>query len=295
MDNKALSPACAVLLSNVAFFACQNTIVKPLPGNNSAPATSLPGDGEEALGFAELPPPKAPRFDIRHDTVPGSGHSALSGRKDTADVGAEDTNVQSRGWRPGEMWEREQLQLMVRYVASLSPSDPINTRGVIALLGLAELPDPNRAIFNKVKRKLFSVRHQLSNGADPLAGRAQLAGRMAHRTYRWRDWLRGAFLQLPNREGTLHDVAAILESDPDISPKLDRRPDSVAVTVPRWRANMWRFISKVPEVVNTGRKPGRLVVYRYDEEVARQLPGGRGPRVPKKGQQGLPHLGKESN
>ncbi|PNH02053.1 hypothetical protein TSOC_012037 [Tetrabaena socialis] len=70
-------------------------------------------------------------------------------------------------------------------------------------------------------------------------------------TYHWRAWLRQAFMELPDRTGTLQDAAAIIEADPDIAPLLDRT----------WAAEEW-----------TARKA----------------------KVPKRGVQSLPYLGKES-
>ncbi|KXZ43549.1 hypothetical protein GPECTOR_87g411 [Gonium pectorale] len=70
----------------------------------------------------------------------------------------------------------------------------------------------------------------------------------------WQAWLRRAFLALPERTGTLHDLAAVLETDPEIAPKLDNR---------------------YPEFLDTGVKRGKLKVYRYDEHVAAQAPGQR--------------------
>ncbi|KXZ49539.1 hypothetical protein GPECTOR_20g393 [Gonium pectorale] len=59
---------------------------------------------------------------------------------------------------------------------------------------------------------------------------------------------------LPDRAGTLQDLAPILAADPDIAPKLDYR---------------------YPEFVDVGLRQGALKLYRYDEQVMMALGQGR--------------------
>ncbi|GFR51073.1 hypothetical protein Agub_g13398 [Astrephomene gubernaculifera] len=301
--EREFSTACAVLLSNVACFAGPVTDVLSRPGSNNCPAAHRPhatfmhGESEELhnAGTAVLAPCQRSCLGscqgaAVHSCIP---NVAPTRAVDTADVGPKHGNAKADSSRHGARWQREQLQLLVEYVASLPPGRRNNTREALALLGWAKLPDPDGAISRRLLYKLSNIRHQLSNGVDPLAGRSQCMV-MAPGTYNWREWLRRALLQLPNHEGTLDDIAAVLEADPDISPKLDRRMEPVKLRVPRWRCSVSQSIPRIPEIFNTGKKRNQLTVYRYDEEVARQLPGGRGPKVPKKGQQGLPHLGKKN-
>ncbi|GFR51076.1 hypothetical protein Agub_g13402, partial [Astrephomene gubernaculifera] len=221
---------------------------------------------------------KRPRMEGSHDARPGSSSRR---EEDTTGVGPMHCTSQTYGSACGEHWPRDLVQMLVGCVTSLPPGGRVLPREAIALLGWAELPDPDGRIYRKVKDRLQSIRNQLAKGVDPLAGRVR-PGRVPLGTYKWRVWLRGAFLKLPNHEATVDDLAAILESDPDISPRLDKRPDSALVTVPRWRRNLSHIILTIPGVTNTGQKRGRLVIYHYDEEAARQL-GERGkpPKVPK--------------
>ncbi|KXZ43564.1 hypothetical protein GPECTOR_87g427 [Gonium pectorale] len=113
-------------------------------------------------------------------------------------------------------------------------------------VGWSEVPDPERRLAGRVQIKLYHMRRKIAHGRDPLGGRDQ-AQVSAPGTYNWRAWLRRAFETLPDKTGTSSDVAAALEADPEVAPKLDHRH---------------------PEFVDTGLKRGKLKVYRYDEQLA---------------------------
>ncbi|KXZ49608.1 hypothetical protein GPECTOR_20g464 [Gonium pectorale] len=91
-------------------------------------------------------------------------------------------------------------------------------------------------------------------------------------------WLSRAFETLPVKTGTLSDLAAALQADPDVAPKLDRRPDVNRLNVPAWRVAVSRMVSRHPEFVDTGRKRGGLKLFRYDEQIAQAARDGRRKR-----------------
>ncbi|GFR44381.1 hypothetical protein Agub_g5600 [Astrephomene gubernaculifera] len=297
MSKPRLSVASAVVLRNVTCHAgpISNWVLRSgrsfVADWKGLAANLVDGDIEEACNAVVA---KRPRLGRSHDVASGSRRSTGLGQEEnTVNVVGQQSSTLAYGWRPGEVWNKEQLELLVQYVASLPPGQPSHGREGVARLGWAELPDPDGAIRRRVQHKLARVRNQVANGADPFAGRVMTIV-AARGTYNWRDWSRRALLLMPNHEGTLDDLAAFLQSDPDITPLLDHRPHPMYRAVPRWKLNLTRAIARYPEIINTGQKRGRLVVYRYDDEVARQLPGGRGPKAPKKGQKGVTHMGKKN-
>ncbi|KXZ49538.1 hypothetical protein GPECTOR_20g392 [Gonium pectorale] len=94
----------------------------------------------------------------------------------------------------------------------------------------------------RILYKLGHIRNNIRHGRDPLAG-CRIANAL-------QAWLHKVFTGLPDRTGTSHDVAAALEADPEIAPKLDR---------------------SFPEFVDMGFKKGKHKVYRYDEQVLQML------------------------
>ncbi|GFR51075.1 hypothetical protein Agub_g13400 [Astrephomene gubernaculifera] len=296
MTPTKFSAVCAVALRNVFYYA--ETISGPLSRRDNvileregSSADLEPDHVEEVrnVGITKASSCKRPHF----DEASGSSHSSEPrGHEVNAETVAQHRPLYVYGSLPGEEWPLDLLKLLVEHVASLPPGCRVRPHEAIALLGWAELPDPDGAIGRRVRYKLHSIRNQLAKGVDPLAGRMR-PGRMAKKTYNWRVWLQKAFLQLPNQEGTLNDLAAVLEADPDIAPKLDKRSDSTKVAAPRWKRNVSHTVSSIPGVINTGQKRGRLVIYHYDEEAARQL-GERGKpaKVPK---HRVPHMGVHDN
>ncbi|KXZ42376.1 hypothetical protein GPECTOR_154g67 [Gonium pectorale] len=119
------------------------------------------------------------------------------------------------------------------------------------------------------------MRQTIRHGLDPLAGRKGVI-RQPPGTYDWRTWLRNVFADLPNNTGTSVDVAATLEADPEIAPKLDRRPDPMTVSVPLWKRTISNSLGRFPEFVDTGVRKGKFKVYRFDKQVVQALQqGGR--------------------
>ncbi|PNH02051.1 hypothetical protein TSOC_012040 [Tetrabaena socialis] len=55
----------------------------------------------------------------------------------------------------------------------------------------------------------------------------------------------------------------------------------------------WLVVHRYPEFENTGQKRGRHVLLRYNEEAAEEWTACRA-KLPKRGVQSLPYLGKES-
>ncbi|PNH03416.1 hypothetical protein TSOC_010534 [Tetrabaena socialis] len=144
------------------------------------------------------------------------------------------------------------------------------TRRAITKLGLEGVPDPDQRLHARVSNKLSKLRVVLGQGLDPFKGRS--GPRVKKNTYHWRAWLRQAFEKLPDRTGTFPDAAAIIEADPSIAPLLNQT---------------------YPEFEKTGQKRGPFVVFRYNEEAAEEWTA-RKAKVPKRGVQSLPCLGKQS-
>ncbi|GFR49726.1 hypothetical protein Agub_g11882 [Astrephomene gubernaculifera] len=192
-------------------------------------------------------------------------------------------------------WRPEDVQVLLAHLASLPPGGrTLATRRAMEKLGIAHLPDPDHKLFNAINLKMCIIRNKLAHGRDPLAG--DTAPRAPHGTYNFRAWFEQAFLALPNHEGTVAEVAAILDADPEISRKLDKRPEPRYQDTAMWQLQLMRLASRYgryPEIVNTGRKRGRSTIYRYDEEVARQL-GERG-KAPKGPKRRVAHMGKRGD
>ncbi|PNH02054.1 hypothetical protein TSOC_012038 [Tetrabaena socialis] len=171
----------------------------------------------------------------------------------------------------GEKWTRAQVKILVDHLRALPTNaggGSLAVREAMTMLGVDGLPDPDRHLHARVASKLSKLRTVLEQGVDPFEDRRP----RAKNTYHWRAWLRQAFMELPDHTGTLQDAAAIVEADPSIAPLLNRT---------------------YPEFENTGQKRGRHVLFRYNEEAAEER-AARKAKVPRRGVQSLPYLGKES-
>ncbi|GFR46016.1 hypothetical protein Agub_g7495 [Astrephomene gubernaculifera] len=258
----SVQPAAAVLLHNVQRH--ERTGVTSMPVSSASP-TSLQPAAAVLLHNVQRQEFQVQRF---ADHV-----IASKARGDTLRWRKQDVQVQRR--------TAPCLQIMLAHLASLpTGGGKVEIRQAMEKLGIAHLPDPKHELYQTVKWKLYSLRNTLEHGRDPLTGKAlPKAGRG---TYNYRGWLRGALLALPNREGTLPEVAAILKADPEISLKLNWRHDHRYLRSPAWRNNLSVTAARLPEFINTGRRKGKAVVYRYDEEVFGALQESRKPpEVPK--------------
>ncbi|GFR46012.1 hypothetical protein Agub_g7491 [Astrephomene gubernaculifera] len=283
--KKPLTPAVAALLQNVQRHGsllqqcCVN--LRPLwqmdPAAFGSPkATSgSSGDMQPEPGM-----PHGTASNAAEQTEPREGEG--SGLGTLADYLI---TTQARGGRI--QWRPEDLKIMLNHLTSLTPgSSSVETKQAMKKLGIAHLPDPSWKLHTAVVSKLRTLRNMLAHGWNPLGGLT--LPRAPRGTYNFRAWLRHALLTLPNREGTLLEAAAVLEADPDIAPKLDRRPDRRFHDTPMWHRNLRFAATSHPEFVDIARR-GKAAVYRYDEEVARQQDAHtKPPKVPKRR---VPHLG----
>ncbi|PNH00882.1 hypothetical protein TSOC_013269 [Tetrabaena socialis] len=182
---------------------------------------------------------------------------------------------------------------MVQHLKGLQPNTRhLATREAMHKLGLDGQPDPENRLRASVASKLQTLRNLLDHDQDPLQGNKALKAKWG--TYKWRAWLRSAFMTFPDRTGTLDDAAAFLEADPSIAPLLDRRPELDQRDIPRWKISMTKMRSRYPEFESTGARRGLRLVFRFNEQVAEDLAAACKVKAPKCGVSGLPHLGKES-
>ncbi|GFR46015.1 hypothetical protein Agub_g7494 [Astrephomene gubernaculifera] len=289
MDVTLLKPTAAVLLYNLQQ---HGTLLQRL-GHGKQPTPQMdPGAPEVAEGRTGLQArSRTPQHilggaSMKVDAEEGTMDNRFDTSPCPGTLADYITAIQARGGRI--RWRPEDVKAMLMHLASLPPgSSGVDTKQAMEKLGIAHLPDPDNKLCVCVTFKLHTIRNTLAHGRDPLAGEAMPRARPG--TYNFRGWLKQALLTLPNCEGTLAQAAAILEADPDISPKLDRRPDHHYHSFPVWRTHLKRAASWCPEFVNTGRKQGKGAIYRYDEGVAQALQEGRKPPKAPKGR--VPHLG----
>ncbi|GFR44746.1 hypothetical protein Agub_g6074 [Astrephomene gubernaculifera] len=289
-------PAVAVLLRNVD---CHSAVLQRLAASHQPPPQQQQQGGPRllAVGPARLGPtaPQAGPGESQQQFP--AAVQAASGANGAAEGdlgrGMLASQVEAALARGGIIrWRPEDVQVMLAHIATLPPGPNLQSEKAVKKLGLAHLPDPGNKLRLAVAGKVMKLRNILANGEDPLEGRCR--PRVPPGTYNFRAWLRRAFMALPNQEGTSSDAAAILEADPEISPKLDRRPDRYNSKTARWLPHMRRQVLEYPEFVFTGRKRGRNNIYRYDTQVAQALDE-RPAKTRKRGLQGVPHLGKASN
>ncbi|GFR44741.1 hypothetical protein Agub_g6069 [Astrephomene gubernaculifera] len=293
-STKLLCPAVAVLLRNVDRHAA---VLLRLAASQQQQQGSpqLLGVGPARMG------PTAPQAGLGESQqqfpTPAAAVQAASGATGAAEddmgrgmLASQVEAALARGNRI--LWRPEDVKVMLAHLATLPPGPNVQREEAVKKLGLAHLPDPKRKLRRAVCGKLEKLRNLLANGENPLEVRCWL--RMPRGTYSIRAWLRRAFMALPNQEGTSSDAAAVLEADPEISPKLDRRPERRYPKIAKWHAYVQRQLLEYPEFVFTGRKQGRSKIYRYESQVAQALDE-RPAKTRKRGLQGVPHLGKHNN
>ncbi|PNH08497.1 hypothetical protein TSOC_004940 [Tetrabaena socialis] len=270
---------------------------------NAAALGAACGQGVVDAGAATLPhrPPAAaarepPAAAAREPSAAAAQEpSAAAVREPSAAAAAEDSAAGVM-LRAGEKWTREQVEILVDHLRALPPNaaggGSLAVREAMTKLGLDGLPEPDQRLHaGRVSHKLSKLRMVLSQGLDPFKDRRP----RAKNTYHWRAWLRQAFKELPDRTGTLQDAGAIIEADPSIAPLLNQTPDPERRDgAPIWWQHMNCARFKFPEFENTGQKRGRYVLLRYNEEAAEEWTA-RKAKVPKRGLQSLPYLGKETS
>ncbi|GFR51078.1 hypothetical protein Agub_g13404 [Astrephomene gubernaculifera] len=221
--------------------------------------------GETSKRFCRTQKPEAGRSQLH-----ALARASYSTRQDKAGrTSAVGTDCLPPGARPGDPWLLEHVRILLQYTHSVPPGAHASSAVAISLLGWSHLPDPDKILWRRVKRKLGIVRNLLSHGRDPLDDSRGL--RQPDR-YHWRRWLALVFQRLPNCEGTMPEVAALVEADPEIAPHLDKaNPNPRFTSMPRWRSNMANRFYSLPEIINTGKKRDGCYVYRWDEEIARRV------------------------
>ncbi|GLC38467.1 hypothetical protein PLESTM_000731200 [Pleodorina starrii] len=115
-----------------------------------------------------------------------------------------------------------------------------------------------------------------------------------NRANRWVAWARRAFESFPNGEGTLDDVCAFLQADPNIAPLLDTRPYMNLRAIPTWRRSVSFGLKALRGLVNTGEARDGLALYRYNPQDAIVDTCGAGALKRRRQPAGLPFLGKRS-
>ncbi|KAG2486438.1 hypothetical protein HYH03_014885 [Edaphochlamys debaryana] len=138
---------------------------------------------------------------------------------------------------------------------------------------------------------MATLRSRMSQGEDP----EEVLNKKTHsknRSMTYKTWVAKAFQSLPNSQGTVKEIGAILFADPNIAPMLDLRPTVWRKSVPRWSASITGTLKAKDGFYNTGLKRDGLVVYGYDPQAINTAT--KRKRTPKKGQAGLPYLGKRS-
>ncbi|PNH02049.1 hypothetical protein TSOC_012039 [Tetrabaena socialis] len=274
----ALATAIAAVLVNASTAAA--TVARALPP--LPPVDGGLGSAAEPAGHRSAHPPRP-----EEPAADGAGQLAVAAVLWNAQCHAAALRAaggEGAVQRADKRWTREQVedsqhamlscsQILVDHLRAL-PSNAgggsLAVKDAMTTLGLDGLPEPDRRLLAKrAARKLSKLRTLLGQGADPFEDRRP---RVKKNTHQWRAWLRQAFMELPDRTGTLQDAAAIIEADPSIAPLLDRT---------------------CPEFESTGQKRGRSMLFRYNEEAAEEWTA-RKAKVPKRGVQSLPYLGKES-
>ncbi|GFR44740.1 hypothetical protein Agub_g6068 [Astrephomene gubernaculifera] len=264
----SLQPAVAVLLHNLQRHApCLRRLsLEPRLVRETGHASPFRFPSQPQGSSHKVPAPRAPPAQEPAPNVLRSltGHvqAALRERKRIT-------------WRP------EIVEILLAHLTSLPPGSTMKARRAIEKLGLAHIPDPDDRLYNAVTMKLMRLRVSIAHGFNPMEGRR--LPQVPTGTYDFRAWLRRAFMALPNRTGTTIQVAAVLEADPDIEPKLDRRLCPTDHNTQMWLRGLRRAVNRYPEFVSTGQRQGHSMLFRYDEEVARQQDeaGGKPPKVPK--------------
>ncbi|GLC76890.1 hypothetical protein PLESTF_001852100 [Pleodorina starrii] len=223
------------------------------------------------------------------------------------------------------LWQPEEIQVLVREALELPPGSVAPIDKLMHLLGWHRFPDPDKKLRAKLTSKFSVVRALLDHGADPAEVGFVRRAASINRANKWSVWVPRAFESLPDQQGTLEDVCAFLQADPDIAPLLDQRIYATLRTVPRWRSSvinrlkewvhsapdcrsvlvisrptllpetapMYVRACSLPGLTRTGEKRNGRMVYRYNaDDAVVDVPAGGKRRTPKRG---LPFLGKKNS
>ncbi|GLC75746.1 hypothetical protein PLESTF_001681000 [Pleodorina starrii] len=119
-------------------------------------------------------------------------------------------------------WKPHEREILVQAALQHPPGVKPPVDWLLQQLGWDSLPDPKGKIREKVRVQFWNARGMIANGLDPLqvGVKKKLT---VNRANRWVAWARRAFESFPNGEGTLDDVCAFLQADPNIAPLLDTR------------------------------------------------------------------------
>ncbi|GLC61192.1 hypothetical protein PLESTB_001729500 [Pleodorina starrii] len=190
-------------------------------------------------------------------------------------------------------WKPHEREILVQAALQHPPGVKAPLDRLLQQLGWDSLPDPEGKIREKVRNQFWSARGMIANGLDPR--QVGVKKKSTHnRITSWVAWARRAFESLPNGEGTLDDVCAFLQADPNIAPLLDTRTYRNLRTTPRWRVSVSNGLKDIRGLVNTGEKRGGLAVYRYNPQDAIVDTCGAGALKRRRQPAGLPFLGKRS-
>ncbi|GLC38511.1 hypothetical protein PLESTB_001733400 [Pleodorina starrii] len=191
------------------------------------------------------------------------------------------------------LWQPEEIQVLVREALELPPGSVAPIDKLMHLLGWHRFPDPDKKLRAKLTSKFSVVRALLDHGADPAEVGFVRRAASINRANKWSVWVPRAFESLPDQQGTLEDVCAFLQADPDIAPLLDQRIYATLRTVPRWRSSVINRLKDLPGLTRTGEKRNGRMVYRYNaDDAVVDVPAGGKRRTPKRG---LPFLGKKNS
>ncbi|GFR50290.1 hypothetical protein Agub_g12480, partial [Astrephomene gubernaculifera] len=174
-------------------------------------------------------------------------------------------------------WRPEDTKVLADYLASLSPNSTLRIKPAMEQLGLSHIPDPGRRLQQTLTAKLHLMRSKMARGEDPTQVNTS---RTVRGTYDFQSWVRRALLAMPNHEGTMREVAAALEADPNISCKLDKRPNPKCPNTPIWWLNLRCAVMRYPEFIRTDAKRAGHAVYRYEPEKERKGDAKRTERRP---------------
>ncbi|GLC56943.1 hypothetical protein PLESTB_001166100 [Pleodorina starrii] len=190
------------------------------------------------------------------------------------------------------LWQPHEVEVLVRVARDHPPGVVTPLDRLLQLLGWDQYPDPDRKLRGRVLNKFFQVRAQLDHGEDPMEKYVVERKRTRNMANTWVAWIRKAFEALPGGKGTMADICAAMEADPVISPLLDRRPHTTRRAVTKWRFMISGMLKDVKGLTKINDK--RPVVYQYNPQDA-VVDVGVGRRQGKKrGQPGLPFMGKKS-